>query len=173
MEHQHYLVVRQPPPSPAGKMCSPSCRGVCFPESTIFFHASLSPQGREPSGAPIYRAGAGSGLTCLTSQGFCEGGSELSLGPHLHPIPLHEGDYLFRCHLWTPIHWKFPVERKDTVGQADMGLEGQGAQHSGPRVPPQVTIARINHSWTGWAGRRGSGVRHPSHLPLTLGGSAL
>lgn len=44
-----------------------------------------------------------------------------SPGTHLYPGPSNQGHYLFRCHLWTPIHWKFPVERKDTGGWADVG----------------------------------------------------
>lgn len=53
--------------------------------------------------------------------------AEPSLRTHPCPMPSDQGHYLFRCHLWSPIHWKFPVERKDTEGQADMGQEGHGA----------------------------------------------
>ena len=91
-------------------------RGVCFPAPTLFFHASGSPQSREPPEALSAGPGICRGLTQLTSRGRGGGRGRVLPRAPLHPVIWHQGHYLFRCHLWTPIHWKFPVEKGDRAG---------------------------------------------------------
>ena len=75
--------------------------------------------------SPVCRARDLQGLDPADPLGSWWGRGWVLLRAHLHPVIWSQGHYLFLCHLWTPIHWKFPVKKGDRAGQTDRhGWEG-------------------------------------------------
>lgn len=114
--------VRWPLPPPGWRGAFPSLWGLFL--NSLF---ALMFQRVPRAGSPQEPLSAGLGL------------AEPFPGPHLHPTPLSEGRYLFRCHRWTPVHWKFPVGgRTQWVRQTRAGRPRRPALgvSPGPEGPP-------------------------------------